>query len=257
MTQLLTALTRAVSARLSDCELSFLDRQPIDVPRARIEHHRYEELLRGLGLEVIELPPLDELPDAVFVEDTAVVVDEVAVLARPGAASRAPEVESVGHALSRWRPVVLLGGTGTLDGGDVLRADGQFYVGLSRRTNLDGANALGEALAPFGYGVTPVAVTGCLHLKTAASYLGEGRMLVHRPWFDASRLSGFELFDVPADEGWGANVLILGTDAVLPAGFPGTRALLERLGLRTHEVAFTELLKAEAGVTCESIVFHS
>ncbi len=253
---MLTALTRAVSARLSDCELSFLDRQPIDVARAHAEHHQYEDLLRRLGLEVIELPPLDELPDAVFVEDTAVVVDEAAVLARPGAASRAPEVESVGHALSRWRRVVQLGGTGTLDGGDVLRADGQFYVGISRRTSPEGATALGEALAPFGYGVTPVAVTGCLHLKTAASYLGEGRMLVHRPWFDARLLAGFELFDVPTSEAWGANVLVLGTDAVMPAGFPGTRALLQRLGLRTHEVAFTELLKAEAGVTCESIIFR-
>jgi len=249
------ALTRAVSASLSDCELSFLDRKPIDVAQARAEHHQYEELLRRLGLEVIELPPLDQLPDAVFVEDTAVVVDEVAVLTRPGAVSRVPEVASVGHALSRWRPVLQLGGTGTLDGGDVLRADGRFFVGLSRRTTAEGAAALGEALAPYGYGVTPVAVTGCLHLKTAASYLGEGRMLVHRPWFDATLLAGFELFDVPANEAWGANVLVLGTDAVMAAGFPGIRALLQRLGLRTHEVAFTELLKAEAGVTCESIIF--
>lgn len=254
---MLTALTRAVSASLSDCELSFLDRRPIDVAGARVEHHGYEDLLRRLGLEVVALPPLDDLPDAVFVEDTAIVVDEIAVLTQPGAASRGPEVASVGQALARWRRVVPLGGTGTLDGGDVLRADRQFYVGLSRRTNAAGAASLGAALSPFGYGVTPVPVTGCLHLKTAASYLGQNRMLVHRPWFDASLLSGFQLFDAPADEEWGVNVLVIGSDVVMAAGFPRTRELLERLGLRTHEVAFTELLKAEAGVTCESIVFHS
>jgi dimethylargininase len=254
---MLTALTRAVSARLADCELSFLDREPIDVDGARAEHHQYEDLLRRLGLEVIALPPLDHLPDAVFVEDAAVVVDEIAVLTRPGAISRQPEVESVGQALARWRKVVSFGGTATLDGGDVLRADHQFHVGLSRRTNAAGAAALGEALAPFGYKVTPVPVTGCLHLKTAASYLGEGRMLVHRPWFDASLLAGYELVDVPADEAWAANVLVLGTDVVMAAGFPRTRELLEQRGFQTHEVAFTELLKAEAGVTCESIIFQS
>lgn len=254
---MLTALTRAVSARLSDCELSFLDRKPIDVDGARAEHHQYEELLRQLGLEVIALPPLDHLPDAVFVEDAAVVVDEVAVLTRPGATSRRPEVDTVGQALARWRSVVSLDGAGTLDGGDVLRADRQFHVGLSRRTNAAGAAALGEALAPFGYRVIAVPVTGCLHLKTAASYLGHGRMLVHRPWFDANLLAGYQLIDVPAEEAWAANVLVLGTDVVMAAGFPRTRELLERLGLRTHEVAFAELLKAEAGVTCESIIFRT
>jgi len=252
----LTALTRGVSARLADCELSYLDRQPIDVAQARTEHHRYEELLRRLGLEVIELPPLDDLPDAVFVEDAAVVVDEIAVLARPGAASRAPEVASIARALAPYRKVVSLGGAGTLDGGDVLRVERQFYVGLSRRTTAEGAAALGAALSPFGYGVTPLPVTGCLHLKTAASYLGQSRVLVHRPWFDATALKGLDLIDAPADEAWGANVLVLGNDVVMAAGFPRTRELLKRLGLRTHEVAFTELLKAEAGVTCESIIFR-
>jgi dimethylargininase len=249
------ALTRGVSARLADCELSYVDRQPIDVALARTQHHQYQALLRKLGLEVIELPPLDDLPDAVFVEDTAVVVDEVAVLARPGAASRAPEVASIALALAPYRKVVTLGGTGTLDGGDVLRIERQFYVGLTRRTTAEGAAALGAELAPFGYGVTPVPVTGCLHLKSAASYLGEGRVLVHRPWFDTSPLGGLDLIDVPQDEGWGANVLVLGGEVVMAAGFPGTRALLQRLGLRTHEVPLTELLKAEAGVTCESIIF--
>jgi dimethylargininase len=252
---LLTALTRAVSASIGSCELSYIDRQPIDVALASAHHHEYQEALRRIGLEVIALPPLDHLPDAVFVEDTAVVVDEIAVLARPGAQSRVPEVAAIAPELRQWRQVVPLG-AGTLDGGDVLRVGRRFFVGLGGRTNPAGAAALHTALAPFGYQVTPVSVTGCLHLKTAASSLGDDRVLVHRPWFEPAPLAGLELIDVPADEGWAANVLHIANEVIMPDGFPGTRELLERLGYRTHPVPLSELIKAEAGVTCGSIIFR-
>jgi dimethylargininase len=147
-------------------------------------------------------------------------------------------------------------GAGTLDGGDVLPVGRRFFVGLGGRTNPAGAAALHTALAPFGYQVTPVSVTGCLHLKTAASSLGDDRVLVHRPWFEAAPLAGLELIDVPADEGWAANVLQIANEVILPDGFPRTRDLLERLGYRTHPVPLSELIKAEAGVTCGSIIFR-
>jgi len=251
----LIALTRPVSASIGSCELSYIDRQPIDVALASAHHHQYQEALRRIGLEVIDLPALDNLPDAVFVEDVAVVVDEIAVLTSPGAQSRVPEVAAIAPVLRQWRQVVPLG-AGTLDGGDVLRLGRHFYVGLGGRTNPAGVAALHTALAPFGYQVTPVSVTGCLHLKTAASSLGDNRVLVHRPWFNTEPLAGLELVDVPAGESWAANVLQIGNEVILPDGFPRTRELLERLGFRTHPVPLSELIKAEAGVTCGSIIFR-
>ncbi|HTO73573.1 MAG TPA: hypothetical protein VMJ30_07135 [Gemmatimonadales bacterium] len=249
------ALTRPVSTSINQCELSFLDRRVIDVPRAQLQHEAYNEQLRRLGLTVVELPAQHELPDAVFVEDTAVVVDEIAVAASPGAASRRPEVESTVSVLQRWRRVVPLPAGATLDGGDVVKIGRRLFVGLGGRTNPAGVAGIGQVLAPFGYQVTGVPTHDCLHLKTACSALDEHRLLVHRPWMDLAPLKGYELIDVPPHEAWAANVLVLGRDLVMPLGFPETRELLELLGFRVHAVDLGELLKAESGVTCSSIVF--
>jgi dimethylargininase len=248
------ALTRDVSASINQCELSFVPRKVIDVDRARHQHESYNEQLRRLGLTVVSLPTLDHLPDAVFVEDTAVVVDEIAVAARPGAASRQPEVESAVEALSRWRRVVRLPAGATLDGGDVVRIGRRFLVGLGGRTNQAGVSALGQLLAPFGYQVVGVPTRDCLHLKTACTALDDRRLLVHRPWIAMAGLAGYELIDVPPHEAWSANVLVLGRDIDMPQGFPETRELLELLGFRIHAVDLSELLKAESGVTCGSII---
>ncbi len=249
------ALTRPVSTSINQCELSFLDRKLIDVPRAQHQHEAYNEQLRRLGLTVVELPAQHTLPDAVFVEDTAVVVDEIAVAARPGVASRRPEVESAVAVLQRWRRVVPLPEGAMLDGGDVVKVGRHLLVGLGGRTNQAGVDGLGQALAPFGYRVTGVPTRDCLHLKTACSALDEHRLLVHRPWMELAALAGYELIDVPAHEAWAANILVLGRDLVMPFGFPETRDLLEVLGFRVHAVDLGELLKAESGVTCSSIVF--
>ncbi len=249
------ALTRPVSQSINQCELSFMARDPIDVGRAQQQHDAYNAQLVRLGLTVVHLPALDQLPDAVFVEDTAVVVDEIAVAAHPGARSREPEVESTVEALKRWRKIARLPAGATLDGGDVLRIGRKFLVGVAKRTNLAGVAGLGAALAPFGYTVAAVPTRDCLHLKTACSALDDHRLLVHRPWVDVSALSGYELIDVPAGEAWAANVLVLGRDVIMPLGFPETRELLELLGFRIHAVDLSELLKAESGVTCSSIVF--
>ena len=249
------ALTRPVSPSINQCELTFMARQPIDVATAQRQHEAYDAQLSRLGLTVVRLPALDTLPDAVFVEDTAVVVDEIAVAAYPGARSRQPEVESTIEALGRWRRIARLPPGATLDGGDALRAGHSFLVGTARRTNRAGVDGLREALAPFGYPVTAVATRDCLHLKSACSALDSRRLLIHRPWVDTSALKGYELIDVPAHEAWAANVLVLGRDLMMPQGFPETREMLELLGFRIHAVELSELLKAESGVTCGSIIF--
>lgn len=249
------ALTRAVSASINQCELSFVAREPIDVPRAQRQHEAYNAQLRRLDLTVVELPTQHDLPDAVFVEDTAVVVDEVAVAATPGAASRRPEVASTVEALRRWRQVVSLPAGATLDGGDVVRIGRKLLVGLGGRTNQAGVAGLTAVLAPFGYTIVGVATHDCLHLKTACSALDDRRLLVHRPWIEMSALAGYELVDVEPREAWAANVLVLGRDIVMPLGYPETREQLELLGFRIHAVDLGELLKAESGVTCSSIIF--
>ena len=257
---MLTAITRAVSPTINRCELSFRPRQVIDVPRAGEQHRRYEACLAELGAAVISLPAEPDLPDAVFVEDPAVVVEEVAVMARLGAASRRPEAGSLALVLRQFRPLRWMQAPATLEGGDVVRAGRTLFVGASGRTNAGGVEQLAEALRPFDYEVKPVPVRGCLHLKSACSYLGEilgeRTMLVNREWADCAALDGYRLVDVPADEPEAANVLTIGDAAMVAVCFPGTARMLEGLGWRVKALDNSELMKAEAGMTCSSLVFE-
>lgn len=252
---MLTALTRAPGPSIVDCALSFRPREAIDARRAVEQHRGYEGYLRGRGVRVVALDAAADLPDAVFVEDAAVVVDEVAVLARPRLEARRREVESVAAALAPYRRLERLAAPASLEGGDVLRVGRALYVGLSRRTDAGGVAGLARALAPFGYQVRPVAVTGCLHLKTAVTSIGPGTLLANRAWVDMAPFAGFDVVDVPASEPDAANVLVIGEDILLPASFPRTRDLLRGRGLRVHTLDISELQKAEAGLTCCSIVF--
>jgi dimethylargininase len=252
----LTAITREVSPSINDCELSFHGRQTIDVAKAIAQHKAYRELLAELGARVVALPAEQGLPDAVFVEDAAVVLDEIAVIANMGAASRRPEVASVAEALGRYRPLQFMKAPATLDGGDVMRIGRTLFVGLSRRTNREGLERLSDLVRPHGYQVHPVEVKGCLHLKSACSYVGDNTVLVNRSWIDVEPFRGFELLDVAEDEPAAANALLLKDVVVLPESFPKTRALLEGRGFRVRTVDVSELQKAEAGVTCCSVIFE-
>lgn len=255
MHRTLTAITRQVSASINKCELSFHARQPIDVAKAMAQHKAYEDCLAGLGVRVVSLPAEPELPDAVFVEDPAVVVDEVAIISIMGAPSRRPEASSLAEALSRYRPIKFLTEPATLDGGDVMRAGRSVFVGLSQRTNQKGIAQLSELLKVYDYQVQPVEVRGCLHLKSACSYIGHDTVLVNRSLIDAEPLHGFELLDVPDDEPAAANALLVQDIVIIPASFPKTRALLEQRGFHVQAIDLSELQKAEAGVTCTSIIF--
>lgn len=251
----LTAIVREVSPSINDCELSFHARQPIDVTRAAAQHKAYQDCLAELGVRVVSLPAEPGLPDAVFVEDPAVVVNEVAIISNMGAPSRRPETISLAKVLARYRPLKFLTEPATLDGGDVLCIGHSVFVGLSRRTNRDGIEQLGELLGPHGYQVQPIEVRDCLHLKSACSHVGNNTILVNRSCIDAGPFSGFELLDVPEDEPAAANALLLNDGVIIPASFPRTRALLEKRGCRVRTIDLSELQKAESGVTCASLIF--
>jgi dimethylargininase len=254
---MLTAITRAVSPTLSDCQLEHLDRQPIDVPRAATQHRAYETCLRELGVRVISLPAAVECPDGVFVEDPALVLDEVAVVTRMGAEARRAESESLADAVARFREVRRLREPATLEGGDVMRIGRTLYVGRSRRTNAAGIEQLAEIIAPYGYRVVAVDVTGCLHLKSACCYLGGDRILANREWIDPAPLAEFNIIEVPLEEPRGANVLRIGDTVLIPAAFPQTAGVLSAAGFQPILVDTSELLKAEAGVTCMSLLFDA
>ena len=251
----LMAITRPVSASINNCELSFHARQPIDVSKAIAQHKAYEDCLTALGVQVISIPAEPDLPDAVFVEDPAVVVDEVAVISIMGAPSRRPEAGSLAVALSRYRPIEQLVAPATLDGGDVMRAGRSVFVGLSKRTNREGFDQLRDILRVYDYQVQAVDVGGCLHLKSACSYIGNNSILINRSLIDPEQFHGFELIDVADEEPAGANALLVRDIVIISASFPKTRALLERRGFFVRTIDVSELQKAEAGVTCTSLIF--
>jgi dimethylargininase len=253
---MLTALTRAPGPELARCELTHLPRQPIDPGRALDQHQGYRAALRDLGVRVIELPSDPALPDGVFVEDTAVVLDEVAVLTSPTPPSRRGERTAIETAIAPFRRLARLQPDAFLEGGDVLRVGRTLYVGLSSRTNAAGLQSLSDAVRPFGYSVVPVRVTGCLHLKSAVCAVDAETILVNRVWVEVEPFSRLRLMDVPESEPFGANVLRLPGAVLASDAYPETADLIRRLGLRVVTVDVSELHKAESGVTCMSLVFE-
>ncbi len=250
------ALTRPVSESIARCELTFSSRTPIDVRTARKQHSAYEQALRDAGCTVERLPGADTLPDAVFVEDIALVLDEVAIITRPGAVSRRAESSAIAERLAELRPLAKMAAPATLDGGDVLRVGRTLYVGRSTRTNRAGHEALTDITAPLGYEVIPIEIGGCLHLKSAASWLGEDRVLVDPARVRPTDFHGLETFPVPEGEGAAANALRVGDTVLVAEGFPRTRSMLENAGVKCHAVANTELAKAEGGLTCCSLLLE-
>ena len=248
------ALTRAISASFARCELTYLERVPIDLDRAHRQHAAYEAVLESLGWTIVRLPALDEQPDAVFVEDAAIALDELAVVAPMGASSRAGESRTVEEALARYLPVTRLTSPATLDGGDVMRAGRRVFVGRSSRTNAAAVEQLRGLLAPYEYEVIPVDVKGALHLKSACSIVGERMLLANTEWVDLSPFAGLDLLTVDASEAWGASVLHTDGHVVMTAGFARTARMLTDAGLTVHAVDLTEIRKAEGGPTCLSIL---
>lgn len=248
------AMTREVSPNIGRCELTHLERSTIDVGLARAQHRRYEECLASLGCEVFRLPALDELPDAVFVEDAAVVLEEAAVITRPGAESRRAETASIAQALQRFRKLLMIEAPGTLDGGDVLLLEKVLYIGRSSRTDAGAVLQLRGLVAPLGYEVRPVDVNGCLHLKSAVTQVGADKLLFNPDWVDGSVFHGWNLIPIHPLEPFGANALLLNNSVVYPSAFPRTQERLERNGIGVTAIQLSELAKAEGGATCSCLL---
>ncbi len=252
---MLTAITRAVSPAIVHCELSFIDRKPIDLATAQEQHHAYEKLLDKLGARVISLPAEPDLPDSMFVEDPAIVLDELAVILPLGTDTRRREAPSLAQALAKFRKLAYVTLPGALEGGDVLRIGRKLFIGLTQRSNAEGIRQLAAILAPHNYEVIAVPVTGCLHLKSAVTHLDRNTLLANRAWFDTTPLAGHDWIDIDPAEPHAANALALAGTVIFPASFPRTRARIEASGFHVTPLDISELQKAESGLTCSSLIF--
>ncbi len=247
---------REVSPAIARCELSYLNRDPVDFTRARAQHQAYRAELEALGCDIRTLPPLADNADGVFVEDTAVIVPEISVITRPGVESRRGEVESVAAALAPHTRLARIGAPGTLEGGDVLRIGHALYVGVSGRTNAEGIAQLKSALAPFGYSVEGVPMSGCLHLKSAVTFIAPDMILVNPAWVDPALFGARHQVTVAAEEPFGANTLTIAGVTLVSAAYPRTQERLEAAGVTTRALEVSELHKAEAALTCMSLIFE-
>lgn len=251
------AITRRPGPAIARCALTHIDRQPIDFALAAKQHARYEEALAELGYVVVSLPPSDELPDAPFVEDTAVVLGEAALICRPGEATRRSETEDIAKLLEERVHVENVEAPATIDGGDVLVVGKRVFVGVSTRTNEEGARRLAVFAERRGYVVSSVPVGGSLHLKTAVTALSDTTLLMNPRWVDAASFAGFEIVDVDEEEPFGGNVLRCGSTILYPTEFSRTLEKIRPFVDQVVSLPFNELLKAEAGLTCCSILVNT
>ena len=252
---MLIAITRKVNQNIGFCELTHLARERIDVDLAGVQHSQYEACLAELGCEIISLPAEPDLPDSVFVEDTAIVLDEAAIITRPGVDSRRPETVSVARALKQYRILYHIEPPGKVDGGDVLRIGKMFFIGLSVRTNEEGIEQIRSLLDQYVYTVEGVKVNGCLHLKSAVTQVAENTLLINPAWVDERAFMGMDLIYIDPAEPFGANALLVGDTVIYPAAYPGTKRRLESHGIPVKVVDVSELAKDEGGVTCCSLIF--
>ena len=254
---MLVALTRGLSRRINECELSFISRQQIDLPRAVRQHRNYQELLKSIGASVVEIPADDDCPDCCFLEDTAIILDEVAIRTRPGSEARRREVDGVLPTVRKFRrDISEIEPPATLEGGDMLRVGRTLFVGLTERSSREGIKQLQKYAAPHGYTVTAVEVPGALHLKSVCTALDEHTVLAEPTRLDLSAFAGFDVIEVPADEWMAANILLVNQTVCMHSGFVQTNALLQQRGYDVRSVDISEFLKAEAGLTCMSIIFQ-
>jgi dimethylargininase len=250
------AFTRPVPDSLARCELTHLERAPIDLERARLQHTAYERALADLGCSVIRLPPAHDQPDSVFVEDTILALDEIAIVTRPGATARQGETAVVADAVARHRDLARLTAPATLDGGDVLVLGRTLYVGTGGRTNAAGVEQLAAIVRPFGYDVRSVAMRGCLHLKSAVTQASADAVLLNPAHVD-NVFEGWSAIAVDPAEPAAANVLRVDDTLLAAAAFPRTIERLASRALDVRPVDVSELAKAEAALTCCSVILRA
>lgn len=249
------ALTRLPSPALPACELTHISREPIDLARADAQHTLYRAALEQAGAVVTLLPALADYPDSCFVEDTSVILPELVIRTRPGALSRQGEVALIAPHLPADRPHVTIAAPGTLDGGDVLVVGKDIFIGLTARSNAEAVAQVAAAVGKFGYRITGVPLAGALHLKTAASALADDLVLVNTDWLDPAIFECRHIASAPA-EPFAANSLTIG-NTVFHAMGEATLARIAAAGFDARFLDISEFAKAEAGLTCLSLVFQT
>lgn len=253
---MLIALTRGVSSRINRCELSFISRQPIDFHRAVRQHRNYQELLKNLGVSVIEIPADDDCPDCCFVEDTVIMLDELAIICRSGSTARRLEVKGVLPSIRKYRREILtIEEPATLEGGDVLRVERTLFVGLTQRTNREGIDLLQKYVAPHRYTVKLVEVPEALHLKSVCTAVDEHTLLMEPTRVKLAAFADFDIIEVPSNEWMAANILRVNRTVCMHSGFVETYGLMRERGYELRTLDISEFLKAEAGLTCKSLIF--
>ncbi|MBA3868789.1 MAG: dimethylargininase [Anaerolineae bacterium] len=250
------AITRKPAESIAKCELTFIDRVAIDYAKAQEQHQAYCEALEACGVKVVRLAAEDDLPDSVFVEDTAIILDEVAIITPMGIASRRPEPARIEPDIKRFRPTLHIELPATIEGGDVMRLGKAIFVSLSTRTNAAGIEALRTLTAPYGYTVTAVTLQDCLHLKSACTALDDQTILLNRAWVDNSLFDGYTLVDVAADEAGAGNVVQANGSILMNSQYPHTAEIIEQEGYRVCTVDTSEFTKAEAAMTCMSLIIE-
>ena len=250
------ALTHSPSPSINHCELTFLERRPIDYEKAVSQHAAYCTVLRDNGIEVVNLNVNSAFPDCSFIEDTAVILDELAVICSPSTPSRRNEIETIKKEITKYRPIRCITLPATLDGGDVLPIDRMLFVGQSRRTNRLGFESLQRFVSPSGYRVLPIDVADALHLKTACTALSGRTLLMNPNWIDEDIFRGYEIIKVAASEPFAANTLRLPQRILMNAAAPMTIQYVVEAGFNVTPIDISEFSKAEAGLTCMSILFE-
>ena len=248
------AIVREVPDSFQKCLTSFHTKVQIDVALAKHQHQQYCATLASLGLKLIRTEADDTLPDGCFTEDTAIVVDDFAILTIPGAPGRIPETIEIEKILSPLKTIVHITKPGTIDGGDVLKIGKKIFIGNSARTNEEGIRQVATVVYPEGYQVIPVKIQNTLHLKSVCTYLGKGCILLAEDYLDETFFLEYEMIIVPKDEEYCANCLVVSGNVLIPKGFPKTKGLIERKGFPVVELDMSEIEKAEGALTCLSVI---
>ena len=249
------AITHLPSPNLQNCELTFLESEAINMEKANVQHQNYRAMLERCGAKVTVLDDNIALPDSVFVEDPIIVFDEIAVLTSMGVKSRRAESEAMEKVFAPYRQVKRIDLPAKIEGGDVLKVGKKIFVGESSRTNKEGIQALEAIIKPLGYEVIAVKVTGCLHLKTGVTALDDQTVFINPAWVDAKAFQGFSQIETLSNEPFGANVLKIGDTLCMNEAFPKSITLIKSLGYKVETVNISEFVKAEAGLTCMSVLF--
>jgi dimethylargininase len=250
-----SAIVRGVSRRIAACELTYRTREDINFEKATMQLERYCDLLRKWGVDLMPLVASDTHPDCCFVQDTAVVLDEVCVIASMGAPSRHGEVSEVERLFSPLRKVLRILPPATLDGGDVVQFGKRLFVGLSSRTNARGIAALEKIVEVLGYSVVPVAVTGGLHLTTGCGIVNDETVLLNPRWIDATAFRDLRQLHVPEQEPWAANTIRVDDHLCVEYEAPRTIDLVQPYAGSIDTLDISEFRKAEGSLSCLSLIF--